>query len=241
MASSGASASGREESAGGVRRSLQPESPQGLRRPLLWVDCEMTGLDASRDEILEIACVLTDGGLETIIEGPSMVLAFPRSSQTRPASTEEETSVAAASSRVGPPPGFAVDPWVLETHTKSGLWEACAQSQLTPQDAEKEILAFLTRHGVREKECLLAGNSVHADKVFLAKHLPRLTAFLHYRIVDVSTVKELWNAWRPHKKPFAKRLSHRALDDIRESIAELAFYKKHFFVLHQDASQTAPL
>ncbi|KAL8444749.1 hypothetical protein Emed_006064 [Eimeria media] len=173
--------------------------------PLLFVDCEMTGLDPQRDRLMEFACVLTDGALRRREEGPSLVLHCP----------EEELE--------------RMNSWCKEHHGASGLTAACRASRVTAQDAERQVLGFLKQHGIKEKEACLAGNSIHVDRQFLLREMPALTDYLHYRIVDVSTVKILANSWYPEMKGFKKQNTHRALDDIKESIEELAFYREHIF------------
>ncbi|KAL8273482.1 hypothetical protein Esti_002548 [Eimeria stiedai] len=139
--------------------------------PLLFVDCEMAGLDPQRDRLLEFACVLTDGALQRRQEGPSLVLHCP----------EEELA--------------RMNQWCRDHHGASGLTAACRASSITAQEAERQVLEFLREHGVGEKEACLAGNSVHIDRQFLQREMPALTAFLHYRIVDVSTIKTLASSW----------------------------------------------
>ncbi|MCL5437013.1 MAG: oligoribonuclease [Candidatus Dependentiae bacterium] len=174
--------------------------------PLLWIDLEMTGLDAQRDAILEIAVVTTDTSLDCVIEGPSLVIHQPDEVVGR------------------------MDQWCYEHHTASGLLESVRQSKITLANAEREIIAFIKRY-CDEKRLFFAGNSVYQDRNFLQHYLPTLNALGHYRIIDVSSVKELVRSWYP-KDPqanFKKRKHHRALDDIYESIAELAHYRRFFF------------
>jgi oligoribonuclease len=181
-----------------------------LLDPIVWIDCEMTGLDPERDVLLEIACIVTSGDVErVVVEGPNLVL---------------KASEQALSS---------MSDFVRNMHEKSGLLESVRQAQLAASEAEKVILDFLRAVGVGPQTAPLAGNSVHADRLFLARQMPALNAYLHYRIIDVSTIKELCRRWYPRvfvRAP-AKRQGHRALDDIRESISELAFYKQHIFRL----------
>ncbi|CDI83545.1 oligoribonuclease, putative [Eimeria acervulina] len=176
-----------------------------FEQPLLWLDCEMTGLDPARDRILEVACILTDGELKHMQEGPSMVLHCPK---------EELEEMGA---------------WCRQQHGNSGLTEACQRATLTARDAEERIIAFLKKNSVGAKEAILAGNSIHMDKEFLRKEMPALLEFLHYRILDVSSIKVIAQRWFPLVAPAKKQYMHRALDDIKESIRELAYYRERIF------------
>ncbi|OEH79891.1 oligoribonuclease, mitochondrial [Cyclospora cayetanensis] len=176
-----------------------------FEQPLLWLDCEMTGLDPLKDRILEIACILTDGNLEHMQEGPCMILHCPK----------EELD--------------EMNDWCKEQHGNSGLTEACMRATLTAQDAEKHIIAFLKENNVGMKEAVLAGNSIHMDKEFLRREMPSLLEFLHYQILDVSSIKILAQRWFPSVAPPRKMYLHRALDDIKESIQELAYYRNNLF------------
>lgn len=179
--------------------------------PLVWVDLEMTGLDPARHVIIEVASVVTDAQLNVIAEGP--VLAVRR--------TEEELA--------------RIDEWSLNTHTASGLLERVRASEVDITEAERRTLDFVREH-VGEKASPLCGNSVHQDRLFIAREMPAFDAYLHYRIVDVSSVKELVRRWYPrtHQAP-GKRRTHLALDDIRESIDELRWYRQHVFAAPVDA------
>ena len=174
---------------------------------LVWMDLEMTGLDAETDVILEIATVVTDGDLEVVAEGPTLAV------------HRDEATLA------------AMDRWNTEHHTASGLVERVRQSEVSETEAEAVTLAFVERHCARQS-APLCGNSVWQDRRFLVRYMPVLNAYLHYRIVDVSTVKELARRWHPQLlDAFKKKNTHRALDDIRESIAELKLYRERFFKL----------
>ncbi|KAA3612461.1 MAG: oligoribonuclease [Planctomycetota bacterium] len=173
---------------------------------LVWMDLEMTGLDPERERILEIAVLLTDQDLEVIAEGPELVISQP----------EELLS--------------AMDAWNQEHHARSGLLDRVRASKLSETQAEDQVMAFLDQY-TEPKVAPLAGNSVHHDRRFLARYMPRIHQHLHYRIVDVTTVKELAQRWYPgvvEERPM-KRNQHRAMDDIRESLDELRFYRRRVF------------
>lgn len=178
-----------------------------MNHPLVWLDLEMTGLDPERDVILEIAVIVTDGELEQVEEGPDLVIRQP------------EAVLA------------GMGPTVTAMHAASGLDQAVRDSQTTLEQAESEALAFVLGHVPEPRTAPLAGNSVHADRGFLRRYMPTLDAHLHYRNVDVSTVKELARRWYPEAKKAAPTKSgdHRALADIRESIAELRYYRRTIF------------
>ena len=177
---------------------------------LVWIDCEMTGLDPERDDIVEVACIVTEADLTELDSGISLVI--------RPASDD---SLA------------AMDEVVVRMHTESGLIDEIPQG-IPLADAEEQVLAYVRRHVPEARKAPLAGSSVYVDRGFLAKHMPDLDGHLHYRLVDVSSVKELVRRWFP-RVYFAtpeKRGNHRALGDIRESIAELRYYRDAIFVPH---------
>ncbi|MGR3914561.1 MAG: oligoribonuclease [Gammaproteobacteria bacterium] len=176
---------------------------------LIWIDLEMTGLSPSADRIIEIATLVTDAHLNLLEEGPVMAI---RQSLTRLASMDE---------------------WNTRTHTMSGLVRRVQASEITEREAERATLAFLAKH-VRGNGSPLCGNSVCQDRRFLALYMPKLEAYLHYRNLDVSSIKELVTRWRPELlEKFKKKNTHRALDDIRESIDELRFYREHFLITHR--------
>lgn len=181
-------------------------APDPEPRHLIWIDLEMSGLDPERERILEIATLITDYELHELAAGPEFVVHQPE-------------SVLAA-----------MDEWNQKHHAASGLLERVRQSTVDAAQAEAATLEFLRRH-LSAAAAPLAGNSVHHDRRFLERYMPRLAAFPHYRNVDVSTIKELVQHWYP--VPYAarppKRKSHRALDDIRESIAELQYYRQTVF------------
>ncbi|MDP8970964.1 MAG: oligoribonuclease [Actinomycetota bacterium] len=178
-----------------------------MDQPLVWVDLEMTGLDPERDAVLEIATVVTDAALERVVEGPDLVIAQPEDVLAR------------------------MEPVVADMHVKSGLVEAVRREGIPLAEAQRRTLAFVRAQVPEAGSAPLAGNSIHADRMFLRRHLPELEAWLHYRNVDVSTVKELARRWHPavYEAAPAKSGGHRALADIRESIAELRHYRDRLF------------
>ena len=179
-------------------------SPTASKDHLIWIDLEMTGLDPERDVIIEAAVLITDADLNVIADGPE--LAIHRS--------DDELSV--------------MNKWNRKTHHGSGLIKRVRTSDVTIAQAEAEILEFVQQWTVEGKSPL-CGNSVHQDKRFLYREMPQLVDWLHYRIIDVSTVKELATRWYPELEKFAKQERHRAMDDIRESIAELRWYRQRIF------------
>jgi oligoribonuclease len=172
------------------------------------MDLEMTGLDPDRERIIEAATIITSGDLAIIAEGPDLVIHQP----------DEILE--------------AMDEWNRTHHGQSGLTERVRASTVTEAQAEQEILAFLDAHVPTTARPVLAGNSIHQDRRFIRRYLPGLDRRLHYRMVDVSTVKELakrWYAGIMEARP-PKNETHRALDDVRESIDELRFYRERVFV-----------
>lgn len=174
---------------------------------LVWLDCEMTGLDPEVDRIIEIAVVVTGPNLDSRLEGPVLVIH----------QSDEQLD--------------RMDAWNKGTHGRTGLTEKVRVSTLTEQDAENTLIEFLAKY-VPKKSVPLCGNSIGQDRRFLAKYMPKLEAFFHYRNVDVSTLKELSKRWRPDVyKGFKKQQRHTALADVHESIDELAHYRLHFLNL----------
>ncbi len=165
----------------------------------------MTGLDPEKDVILEIACVITDGNLDLVAEGPDIVIKHP-----------EEILL-------------AMDQWSRIHHKASGLLGRIKTSEYDCQTAEQMTLEFVSSY-CRKGRCPLCGNSVWQDRRFLVKYMPCLDEFLHYRNIDVSSIKELVKRWYPALPSFRKQKSHLALTDIRESIAELRYYRDRVFV-----------
>ena len=172
------------------------------------MDLEMTGLDPARDVIVEIATLITDDDLTILAEGPDLVVHQP--------DAVLET----------------MDPFVVEMHTRSGLLGAIRASTVTLDQAGAATLAFIREHVLVERTVPLCGNSIGTDRRFLAAYLPDIENYLHYRSVDVSSVKELVRRWYPTVRAQRPRKagSHRALDDIRESVAELRYYRERVFV-----------
>lgn len=184
-----------------IERAIMTVSAQNL----VWIDMEMTGLDPEENVVLEIATIVTDKDLNVLAEGP--VIAIHQS--------DEELA--------------KMDDWNVNTHTKSGLVARVKASQHDEAKAVAETLDFI-RQWVPERTSPLCGNSIGQDRRFMVKHMAELEAFFHYRNVDVSTIKELVRRWQPELlDQFKKSGTHQALDDIRESIAELQFYRSHVF------------
>ncbi len=174
---------------------------------LIWIDLEMTGLSVERDRIIEVATIVTDGQLNVVAEGP--VLAVHQ--------TDEVMG--------------GMDDWNKRTHGGTGLIERVRTSTVTERDAERQTLEFLARH-VPKNRSPMCGNSICQDRRFLARLMPELESWFHYRNLDVSSLKELVQRWRPDlNNGLVKKSSHRALDDIRESIEELRYYREHFLVV----------
>lgn len=166
----------------------------------------MTGLNVESDRIIEIACVITDGDLNIIAEGPDIAI-------------KQSDSIL-----------DNMNEWCIKTHGETGLTEKCRKSTISEKQAEEEIFNFIKQYA-EERMSPLAGNSVYVDRTFLKKYMPTIDEFLHYRIIDVSTVKELCNRWNReiYTEAPKKKFTHRALDDIIESIGELKYYKSFMF------------
>lgn len=174
---------------------------------LVWIDLEMTGLDPNKERIIEVATLITDNDLKLIAEGPVIAVKQPDSLLA------------------------AMDSWNTKTHGASGLVDRVKASELDTAAAERKTLDFLQAYVVPDSSPV-CGNSVHQDRRFLEREMPALLDFFHYRNLDVSTVKELAKRWNPQAlKGFEKRNTHKALDDIHESVDELAHYRKTFLRL----------
>ncbi len=174
---------------------------------LIWIDLEMTGLKPASDVIIEIATIVTDTDLNVIAEGPILAV-------------QQSEAVMAG-----------MDEWNTRQHGGSGLTQRVLQSGISTRQAEQQTLQFLQQH-LAANQSPMCGNSICQDRRFLANYMPELEAFFHYRNLDVSSIKELAMRWKPGIMPgFSKKGSHLAMDDIRDSIAELAYYRQHFFTL----------
>ena len=177
-----------------------PQNPNNL----IWIDLEMTGLDTQNDCIIEIATIVTDAQLNILEEGPMLAI-------------HQSDEILAG-----------MDEWNTRQHGQSGLTERVRNSQITEADAEQQTLEFLRKH-VPAKTSPMCGNSICQDRRFMARCMPELEAFFHYRNLDVSSIKELAKRWMPAiTKGFNKQSSHLAMDDIRDSIAEMSYYREHF-------------
>jgi oligoribonuclease len=176
---------------------------------LIWVDMEMSGLDPESNRILEVAVVVTDGQLNVVAQGPVLVIH----------QTDEHMAT--------------MDAWNQGTHGRSGLTEKVKQSTLTEAQGEVQIVEFL-KTVVPAGKSPMCGNTIHQDRRFMARYMPTLEAYFHYRNLDVSTIKELCRRWRPEVyKGFEKKGAHTALADILESIEELRYYRDHFLSVNR--------
>ena len=175
---------------------------------LVWIDCEMTGLSLTADALVEIACVVTDAELNVLDGGLDLVMAAPAEALAQ------------------------MDPFVVDMHTHSGLLEEIKASTLTVSEAEHQVLAYIRGHVPDRRKAPLCGNSIATDRGFLARDMPTLDDHLHYRMVDVSSIKELARRWYPRTYFAApvKHGGHRALGDIFDSIDELRYYRAALFV-----------
>jgi oligoribonuclease len=171
---------------------------------LVWIDLEMTGLDPHENKIIEIASIITDSELSIIAEGPNIIISQP----------EEEL--------------VKMDEWNVSHHTSNGLIDKVRKSSIDTKAAEQITCEFLAKY-CTPNTALLCGNSIGTDRLFLFFHMQELEKFVHYRSIDVTSVKELTRRWYPKGKKYRKNSGHRALDDIRGSIEELKLYREHFF------------
>jgi oligoribonuclease len=175
---------------------------------LVWIDCEMTGLDLANDALIEVAVLVTDSQLAILGDGLDIVIGAPADKLA------------------------SMDDVVVAMHTKSGLTDAVRASTVTMADAEQQVLAYIKQYVPEPRTAPLAGNSIATDRGFIARDMPELDNHLHYRMVDVSSIKELTRRWYPrvyYAQP-EKGMQHRALADIEESIQELRYYRKAVFV-----------
>lgn len=179
-----------------------PERPNEFN--LVWVDMEMTGLDPDRDRVIEVAAIVTDAQLNVLAEGPVFAIHQPDAVLD------------------------AMDAWNKGTHGRSGLIDRVKASTVSEAEAEAAMIEFLKKY-VPEGKSPMCGNSICQDRRFMARHMPKLEAFFHYRNLDVSTLKELCRRWKPELiAGFKKHQLHTALADIRESVEELQYYRQHF-------------
>jgi len=174
---------------------------------LIWVDCEMTGLDLNKEMIMEIGCVITDKDLNEVASQPSLIIHVP----------DDKLQ--------------GMVEWCQKHHGESGLTESCRQSKLTSQEVDETLFDFVQKY-TTSKECPMAGNSIYMDRLFISKQFPKFHSHFHYRNVDVSSVKELVRRWYPgqYAQLPKKKWSHRVLDDIKDSIQELKYYRSSVFV-----------
>ncbi|WP_370580511.1 oligoribonuclease [Snodgrassella alvi] len=174
---------------------------------LAWLDMEMTGLNPDTDRIIEVAMIITDSDLNILAQSEVLVIHQPDNIIDH------------------------MDKWNTTTHTRTGLVDKVKASTLTEAEAEEKLLAFISEW-IPEKASPMCGNSIHQDRRFMVRYMPRLEAYFHYRNLDVSTLKELARRWNPAiVKGISKKGAHQALDDIKESIEEMAYYREHFLTI----------
>lgn len=176
-----------------------------MDKPLVWIDLEMSGLDPNRHVILEIASLVTDQELNVIAEGPTIAIHYPEHILAK------------------------MNGWSRDHHSESGLLDRVRMSTVDCRTAEEETLSALSRHCERGQSPL-CGSTIWHDRRFLIQHMPRLEAYFHYRIIDVSSLKELVLRWYPDVPAFQKQKAHLAMDDIKESLEELRYYRERIFV-----------
>lgn len=172
---------------------------------LVWLDLEMTGLDHNNDVILEIATVVTDKNLNILAEGPNLAIHQP------------ETKLR------------LMDDWCQKTHTNSGLVNRVRESSINEKEAEKQTIEFI-KQWIPKGKSPLCGNSIGTDRRFLCKYMPDLDNYFHYRVIDISSIKELAKRWRPEIKELDKSNKHQALEDVKDSIDELKYYTNKFII-----------
>lgn len=194
--------------------NLVPEAPASADDRLVWIDLEMTGLDVERHRIVELAVLVTDARLDLLADGLDLVVHQP------------------------PEVLAEMDDFVRKMHTKSGLLGEIERSSLTLEDAGKRALEYITQFVPEAGTAPMCGNSIGVDRRFLDRYLPDLDRYLHYRSIDVSSLKELSRRWYPdaYKKRPSKTEAHRALDDVRESVAELRYYRETIMRPSADAA-----
>jgi len=176
-----------------------------LSNELIWIDLEMTGLDPDKMVILEIASLVTDDNLKVIAEGPNIAINYPEDILD------------------------SMEKWSMTHHQASGLLDRVKASNYDCRSAEQETLEFVSSQCEKGKSPL-CGNSIWQDRRFLARHMPELEEFFHYRVIDVSSIKELVSRWYPDDPPYEKEKAHLALDDIVESVNELKYYRQKVFL-----------
>lgn len=176
-----------------------------MKNYLVWIDLEMSGLDPERHVIVEIGSIVTDDRINLVAKGPDIAITYPE------------------------PILSLMDEWSLKHHQSSGLMDRIKSSHYTCQSAEQETLAFISQY-CRKGESPLCGNSVWQDRRFLLKYMPRLESYLHYRMIDVSSIKELVKRWYPNFTAYKKKKAHLAMSDIEESIKELNYYREKVFI-----------
>ena len=182
-----------------------------MSAPLVWIDLEMTGLNPLRDRIIEMATIITDSDLNVVAEGPVLAISQPQALLD------------------------GMDEWNLTHHSASGLLERIALEGVSETEAEALTLAFVEAH-VEPGTAPLCGNTIWQDRRFLSRYMPSLERYLHYRMIDVSSIKELAKRWHPHiASGVVKTNQHKALADIRESIEELRYYRAHLFVQGEES------
>ncbi|MBW0488289.1 hypothetical protein O181_028004 [Austropuccinia psidii MF-1] len=194
---------------------MPPKNSASMLTPseeyLVWIDCEMTGLNLQTDQIIEIACLITTKDLKVLDKGVRYVV------------------------HVNQTVLDSMGPWCKKQHYQSGLWDQCLKSSLSLNEIDRQLRKYIEQHMPNLKgRAVLAGNSVYTDKMFINKDLPSVAEYFHYRLVDVSSIKELAKRWKPElielAKPSSRPSKHRAFDDILDSISELCTYRQHFFV-----------